>query len=198
MLARYTLKPMRDLWSKKAKFQGWHDVECAWMQARVDFNELSSDVCGQVKAIQVTSKMVKRIKELDTGPGGYRHDMIAFVVTVQEQIGEEWASEYHKKITSYDIEDPALIILLRNAVGLISKEAYKFEEVLHKKAMEHKWTLMIGRTHGQYAEPTTFGHLLIVYAEAVRRSIQRLEYVLDNELSEGKMPILAGNEWCVR
>ena len=183
MLDRYTLKPMRELWRTQTKFQFWHNVECAWMSARVKFGELPKEALETAEAIKVTSHTLKRMKTLEVE---YDQDMIAFVVAMQEQMGE-WANEYHKKITSYDIEDPALIKLLRSAILAIFTEAVEFENVLRQKAKEHKWTSMIGRTHGQYAEPTTFGHLLMVYAEAVHRSIERLEFVLDHELSEGKM-----------
>jgi len=180
---RYTLKPMKTLWDPITKFQFWHSVECAWLRARVDCGELPPEAYEAAKAANVTSHMLKRIKELEDV---YDHDMIAFVVAIKEQMGE-WASEYHKGITSYDIEDPAFIMRLRSAWMLILGEALELESALREKAKEHKWTLMIGRTHGQYAEPTTFGHLLMVYAEAVSRSIGRLEYVLDNELNEGKI-----------
>lgn len=183
MLDRYTLKPMKELWHPQAKFQFWHNTECAWLKARVAFGEVPEEALESAEAVKITNAILKRAKELDEV---YDQDMIAFVVAIQEQMGE-WASEYHKRVTSYDIEDPALIMPLRAACMLIISEAVELECVLRKKAHEHKWTLMIGRTHGQYAEPTTFGHLLMVYAEAIRRSIERLEFVLDHELSEGKM-----------
>ncbi|MBI1888310.1 MAG: adenylosuccinate lyase, partial [Candidatus Spechtbacteria bacterium] len=183
MLDRYTLKPMKELWHPETKFQFWHNTECSWMKARADFGELPQEASDAAEAVKVDSHTLARIKTLEEE---YDHDMIAFVVAMQEQMGE-WASEYHKRITSYDIEDPALIMLLRSATMLIISEAAGLENALREKAQEHKWTLMIGRTHGQYAEPTTFGHLLIVYAEAIRRSIERLEFVLDHELNEGKM-----------
>ncbi len=183
MLDRYTLKPMKELWHPQTKFQFWHNTECAWLKARVAFGEVPKEALKSAESVKVTSAILKRVKELEEE---YDQDMNAFVVAIQEQMGE-WASEYHKRITSYDTEDPALVLMLRAAVMLIAGEAANLEGKLRQKALEHKWTLMIGRTHGQYAEPTTFGHLLMVYAEAIRRSIERLEFVLDHELSEGKM-----------
>jgi adenylosuccinate lyase len=183
MLDRYTLQPMKVLWHPQAKFQFWHNVECAWLRARVDFGELPQEAHKAAESAKVTKRTLERIKTLEEE---YDHDMIAFVVTMQEQMGD-WAGEYHKRITSYDIEDPALIMLIRSAIVLIIGESAELEGVLRRKAEEHKWTLMIGRTHGQYAEPITFGHLMMVYAEAIARSIKRLEDVLDKELSEGKM-----------
>ena len=183
MLDRYTLQPMKELWHPRTKFQFWHNVESAWLRARADFGELPQEAHKAAGAAKVTKRTLERIKTLEEE---YDHDMIAFVVAMQEQMGN-WADEYHKRITSYDIEDPALIMLIRGAIMLIIGESVELEGALRRKAKEHKWTLMIARTHGQYAEPTTFGHLLMVYAEAVHRSSERLEFILDHELSEGKM-----------
>lgn len=181
---RYTLAPMKRLWNPRTKFQYWHKVECALIWARAVFGELQSGAFEAARdRIEITNQTVKRIKTLEKD---FDHDMICFVLAVKEQLGD-FANEYHKEITSYDIEDPALILMLREAIDLILKELYLLEKTLRKRALEHKWTLMIARTHGQFAEPTTFGHLLMVYAEAIGRSTRRLKDVLEKELNEGKM-----------
>jgi len=186
-LERYTLAPMHQLWvQEETKFKTWLGVELAVLRARANLGQLSM---AAYEAIKDHARVnVARIKELEAD---YDHDMIAFVVMIQESLRAagvgEWASEFHKGVTSYDIEDPALIIMLRSAVSLIIGELEVLRTMLWRRAEEHKWTLMIGRTHGQDAEPTTFGHLLLVYAEAIGRSIRRLQTAVEEELSEGKI-----------
>lgn len=184
MLNRYTLAPMRTLWGREeTKFEFWLKVELAILRARARLGNLSPEALSAIS--KNASFTVARIKELEAE---FEHDMSAFVVTVQESLTAagvgEFAPELHKGVTSYDIEDPALVLMLREANALVLEELRKLKGALLQKAKEHQRTLMIARTHGQYAEPTTFGQLLLVYAEAVQRSIVRLEQA---ELNEGKI-----------
>lgn len=184
MLTRYTLAAMRHLWGREeTKFEFWLKVELAILKARVQLGDLSLEAFNAIS--KNANFTVARINELEAM---YDQDMIAFVVTVQESLAGagvgEFASELHKGVTSYDIEDPALILMLKEANALVLEELRKLKDALLQKAKEHRWTLMIARTHGQYAEPTTFGQLLLVYAEAVQRSIARIEQA---ELNEGKI-----------
>lgn len=184
MLTRYTLPSMRQLWGREeTKFEFWLKVELAILKARVQLGDLSPEAFGAIK--RNASFTVARINELEAE---FDQDMIAFVVAVQEALtaagAGEFASEFHKGVTSYDIEDPALMLMLREANTTVLVELIKLREVLLQKALEHQWTFMIARTHGQYAEPTTFGQILLVFAGAVERSITRLEQA---ELNEGKI-----------
>src|SRR3989344_5163224 len=95
---------------------------------------------------------------------------------------EPFRGEFHKRITSYDIEDPALILGLRAAADHILIALNKLLKALYQKSLEHRWTLMIGRTHGQYAEPDTFGRLLWVYHCAVSRARDRVIHSLCTDL----------------
>jgi adenylosuccinate lyase len=181
MLKRYTLVPMRELWSEERKFAAWLKVELAVLGQR-----LHEALCADIThAAEID---VARIEELEAE---FEHDMIAFVVSVQEKLEAAGLGhvkgEFHKGLTSYDIEDPAMMLTLREANRLIVEKLTKLSCALRKKALEHQWTLMIARTHGQYAEPSTFGHLLLVYALAVERSIRRLNYIEETELQEGKI-----------
>jgi adenylosuccinate lyase len=192
MHPRYTLPAMQELWSEESKFNHWLIVELAFMQARVMHRNLSKEA---FQAIQEHAKInVARIHELDAI---YRHDLIAFVVDVQKSLKEagvgQYTNEVHRHLTSYDTEDPAVVLMLQKAIVLNVAALRKLEEALFKKAHDHKWTLMIGRTHGQFAEPTTFGHLLLVFAEAIKRSRKRLRACIDTELNEGKIAGAIGN-----
>ncbi len=192
MHARYTLPEMKKLWSEESKLEAWLQVEIAFLHARMMTGSLPK---AAYNAIETHAKIsVARMQELEAEFG---HDMIAFVVAIQESLAAAGvgahASEIHKYLTSYDVEDPAMVFLLRNAISRIRHEMLRLEEALRKKAREHQWTLMIGRTHGQSAEPTTFGHLLLVFAEAVKRSRTRLNGIYESELSEGKISGAVGN-----
>jgi len=186
MLKRYTLPAMWALWGREeTKFERWLDVELAFLKARAELGEIPASLPEEIRS--AGSINVKRIEEIEEET---QHDMIAFIKSVQEVLmgaGIEDYGELHKKLTSYNVEDPALMLMLRNAAELIIKELMGLENALRTKAHENAWALMIARTHVQFAEPSTFGHLLLVFAEAIRRSIRRLERVLEDDLSEGNM-----------
>jgi len=190
MLKRYTLPPMDTLWGKtETQFEGWLDVEITAMRARVALGELPERAYQAVEEFRETVTIdVERIRALERL---YGHDMIAFIEAMRELLvatgAEDAARQFHVPLTSYDIEDPAMILRLREGTVEIRKACRQLEEALVRRAKEHQWTLMIGRTHGQYAEPTTFGCLLMVFRQEVRRAIRRLTLAIELELSESKM-----------
>jgi adenylosuccinate lyase len=193
MLQRYTLEPMRSHWGDQStKFSFWLMVEFAWLKARREAGDLSAVAHDAIR--REASFSVSRIEEFEAE---YGHDMIAFVKAVQTSLGEagvgEYSVEFHKFLTSYDTEDPAMVLMLRQALEWVLLELEKFALALLNKAEQHKTTLMIMRSHGQFAEPSTFGHLLLVSYHETRRNISRLRGVLDNELGEGKMSGACGS-----
>ncbi len=184
---------MRELWLREeTKFEHWHAVELAVLYARAVLGELPMAAYEDIKALAKID--LKRIEQLEAE---YEHDLLGFIGTVQESldasVAKQYRTEYHKRLTSYDVEDPALILMLRQATRLIIAELGNLETALRRRALKYQWTLMIAATHGQDAEPTTFGHLLLIYAEAVRRSSDRLAWVMEHELSEGKISGAIGN-----
>jgi adenylosuccinate lyase len=193
MLKRYALPPMQDLWVRpETKFEFWLKVEMAFLYARVKIGKLPADVYALIE--QHAKINVDRIEAIEKDT---RHDLIAFVTDIQQSLSEagvgECGKEFHKYLTSYDTEDPAQILMLRQAVGLIIHELKALEAALWQAAQERQWTEMMADTHGQDAEPSTFGALLLVYKEAVGRSIGRFQRVLDYELNEGKISGAVGN-----
>lgn len=190
MLKRYTLPVMHELWGRaETQFENWLDVEIAAMRARVALGELPERAYESIRQFRSSVKIsIDRIRELEKL---YQHDMIAFIEHMRELLvaagAEEAAKQFHIPFTSYDIEDPATVLRLREATSEIRKAFQCLEVALLQRAREHQWTLMIGRTHGQYAEPTTFGCLLMVFRQEVRRTIRRLTLAIEIELSEGKM-----------
>lgn len=193
MLPRYTLEPMQRLWAdERVKFEYWLKVELAILRAQATLGQITWSAVNEIE--KAADFDLARIHELDAE---INHDLIAFVKAVQEKLVENGAEKhkdlFHKIPTSYDIEDPAQIMMLREASQLICTELFALETILKKRAREHRWTLMIARTHGQYAQPDTFGHLLLVFGEAVGRSVRRFEWILNLELSEAKISGAVGN-----
>ncbi len=166
MLKRYTLPLMEQLWGRpEAQFEGWLDVEAAAMRARVALGELPEEAYEAVTRLRSAAPIdTQRIRALEQLFG---HDMIGFIECIREMLtaagANEAARQFHIPFTSYDIEDPALVLRLRQATIGIRSAFRQLESVLLRRAREHQWTLMLGRTHGQYAEPTTFGCLLMVF-----------------------------------
>ena len=147
MLDRYALEPMKSLWSdEENKFRYWLKVELAVLWAKSEMGIISKDIYEKIE--KSASFNVERIKELEAV---YEHDMIAFITNVQEFIEQAGygniKEEFHKGVTSYDIEDPTMVLLLRRSTLEISGELKKLIETIWQKAEEHKWTLMISRTH---------------------------------------------------
>jgi adenylosuccinate lyase len=193
MLDRYTRPEMLELWARpETKFEYWLKVECAWNDARAERGEIS---WAAANAIRKHAKInVLRMKEIEAK---VQHDMIAFVIAVQESLDDAGVGQYtelfHERLTSYNVEDPAMVLMLRKALEYILLEMTKLLAALRKRAKEFKYCYMIMRTHGQFAEPSTFGHLLLVFADAVRRSIRRLEMVYHHELIEANISGAVGS-----
>jgi len=192
MLDRYSLAPMRKLWSAKMKFAMWLKVELAFLASRVEHDNLDRESYDLI--YQHADFNLQRIETLDEL---YNQDMIAFITSVQKSLSEKGVGhlgkELHEPLTSYDIEDPALILLLRQALELVNSQLLDLFLALSHRANEQKWTIMIARTHGQWAEPTTFGQILLVYANAVKRSISAFNHHQETTLSEGKIAGAVGN-----
>ena len=182
MIDRYTRPEMADLWSEEAQFQAWLDVELAACAAW-------SEATGIIPAEDVerlyakASFDVARIHEIEQET---RHDVVAFTRAVSESLGEEkkWV---HYGLTSSDVVDTAWSYRLKKANGLLLAGIDRLLAVLAEKARAHKYTLMMGRTHGVHAEPTTFGlKLALFYAEMQRnrrRFVEAAEEVRVGKLS---------------
>lgn len=193
MLERYTLKPMRELWLRpESKFEHWLKVEVAVLKAMATLGRIPSQAPSLISTHAVID--VALIDELEAE---FQHDMIAFVEAVRRSLAgtpaEQYAKWLHYEVTSYDVEDPALVLMLREAVHLIIRELDCLQVELLKKAVAHEYTMMIARTHGQYAHPDTFGRLLLVFLSELNRCRQRLYGLFSTELAEGKLSGAVGN-----
>lgn len=186
MHKRYILAPMKKLWSEESQFSSWLMVELAVLCAKNQLGQLSDQA---LKAIQENASF--SIDRIEAFEAEYRHDVIAFVKSVQETLvlagAGQYKEELHLGLTSADTTDPALIWRLRQANQLIISELIQLQNALWQLAQHHKQTLMIADTHGQYAEPASFGHLLLVFAEAVNRGLEKLRNIQSTDLKFGKI-----------
>ncbi|MEH6948514.1 adenylosuccinate lyase [Peribacillus sp. Hz7] len=169
MIERYTRPEMGAIWTEENRFKAWLEVEILACEA---WSELGVIPKEDVKLLRENATFdIDRINEIEKET---RHDVVAFTRAVSETVGEErkWV---HYGLTSTDVVDTALSYLIRQANDILSKDLNNFVEILKNKAKEHKYTVMMGRTHGVHAEPTTFGLKLGLWYEEMKRNVERFE-----------------------
>jgi len=180
MIERYTRPEMGRIWEAENLYAKWLEVEIAACEAMAKENVIPGDALENIKKRAGFS--VDRILEIEEET---KHDVIAFLTSVAENVGPD--SRYiHLGLTSSDIVDTSFALLLKEAMQLILQDVEKFIDVLKKRAMEHKYTVMIGRSHGVHAEPITFGLKLTVWYSEMLRNLKRLREALD-VISYGKL-----------
>mgnify|MGYP001238895177 FL=1 len=167
MIERYSRPEMSSIWSEENRFQAWLEVEILACEAWAELGVIPQ---ADVEAIRQNAKIdVKRIHEIEAET---RHDVVAFTRQVAETLGPE-SKWVHYGLTSTDVVDTALSYLLLQANRILLKDIDHFLEVLKEKAIEHKYTVMMGRTHGVHAEPTTFGLKMALWYEEMKRNRDR-------------------------
>lgn len=179
MIERYTRPEMGAIWTDEARFQAWLDVEIAVVEAQVELGMIPREALAEIKA--KASFNVERIKEIELE---VKHDVIAFLTNVNENVGD--AGRYiHKGMTSSDVIDTALALNMIKAAKLIQVGLNRLHDAILSQAKKHKHTVTIGRSHGIHGEPTTFGFKMAVWLEEVRRHQIRLQQAIDM-ISVGK------------
>lgn len=180
MIDRYTLPEMKTIWSQDNKYRKWLQVEISVCEALTEKGVIPAEALKEIK--EKADFTVERIDEIEKVTD---HDVIAFLTCVGEYVGD--ASKYiHLGMTSSDVLDTALAIQIKEAGELILQRIKKFRDVLLEKAKEHRYTKMIGRTHGIHAEPTTFGLKMLLWVAETERNIKRLEQAIET-ISAGKI-----------
>lgn len=167
MIERYTRPEMAALWSEEEQFQAWLEVELAACAAWSELGVIPKEDVDRL--YKHASFDVDRIHEIEEVT---RHDVVAFTRAVSETLGEEkkWV---HYGLTSSDVVDTAWSVRLKKANKILLDGIDHLIEVLGHRAKEHKMTLMMGRTHGVHAEPTTFGLKLALYFAEMKRNRER-------------------------
>ncbi len=180
MVERYEVKDISDIWNRRSRFKKWLDVEIAIAEVWYEFGEVPEE---SMKNIRENSDFdLERIDEIEKK---VQHDVIAFLTSLEEFIGKD-SAYIHKGITSYDIVDTALSIMLRDSLIIIIKKSEELKKILLKKAFEYREIVSIGRTHGIHAEPVIFGIKYLIWFEELNRNIERLQNALKT-ISVGKI-----------
>ncbi|MDR6554629.1 adenylosuccinate lyase [Paenibacillus qinlingensis] len=167
MIERYTRPEMASIWTEQNKFQAYLEVEILSCEAWAELGVIPKE---DVKVLREKASFnIDRIYEIEQET---RHDVIAFTRAVSETLGPErkWV---HYGLTSTDVVDTAMGYLLRQANEILEKDIINFIEILRNKAIEHRDTAMMGRTHGVHAEPTTFGLKMALWYEEMKRNLER-------------------------
>ena len=186
MIDRYTRPAMGKVWSLENQYQAWLEVEIAADEA---WAELGKIPASDVAKIRENAKFdVDRIAEIEAVT---HHDVVAFTRDVSESLGAErkWV---HYGLTSTDVVDTAYGYLYKQANDIIRKDLENFLNIIADKAKEHKFTIMMGRTHGVHAEPTTFGLKLATWYSEMKRNIERFEHAAAG-VEAGKISGAVGN-----
>ncbi|TCK05396.1 adenylosuccinate lyase [Phorcysia thermohydrogeniphila] len=177
MIPRYTLPEMGAIWDEQNKLRNWLKVEVAVAEAWAELGKVPKEAVEKIKEkvkpfLEGEKEFdVKRINEIEAVTN---HDVIAFLTYIREVVGEE-AKYLHFGMTSSDMLDTAFALQIKQAGELLLKDIQKVMEAIKKRAFEHKYTVMIGRTHGIHAEPITFGLKLAIWYDEMRRNYERLK-----------------------
>ena len=155
MIPRYSRKEIRKIWEPENKFKIWLDIEIAICEALEKVGVIPKSALKNIKTN--SSFNVSRIDQIEKE---VKHDVIAFLTNIAENVGAD-SKFIHMGVTSSDIIDTALSIQLKQSSKIIKKELKNLIEMLEARAKEHKLTPCIGRSHGIFAEPTTFGLKLL-------------------------------------
>ena len=179
MISRYTLPEMAEVWSEGSKLRHWLRIEVLACEAWGKLGKIPPEDLKSIRNASVDAERVRAIEEVT------RHDVAAFVQAAAESVGPEgrWI---HFGMTSSDLLDTGLALQLRDAADLLLAKLERLIAIVKSRALEHRETLCVGRTHGVHAEPTTFGHRLAVFAFELARDRERLRRARDS-VSVGKV-----------
>lgn len=171
MIERYSRQEMANIWELENKYRCWLEVEKAVCRAHNRLGNIPGQALQEIEA-----RANFDIKRIDQIEDEVKHDIIAFLTSVAEYVGE--SSRYiHMGMTSSDVLDTALALQLQQANRIIEADLNAVIDSVRKKAIEHKNTVCIGRSHGIHAEPSTFGHKMCLWLDIMQRNLSRFKAV---------------------
>jgi adenylosuccinate lyase len=173
MIPRYTRPKMGKIWEDQNKYQRWLDVELAVTETLAEHGVIPKQEAAEIQA--KASFSVDRINEIEAE---IKHDVIAFTTSVAEYVGPA-SRFFHFGLTSSDVLDTAMALQVADASAVILEDLQRLLDVLKKRAQEFKTTVIVGRTHGIHAEPTTFGLKLAVFHDEVKRQKARFQEAVE-------------------
>ena len=186
MIPRYSRAEMASIFSEQAKFSRWLEIELLAVEARVRTGDVPVDDLTEIK--EKAAFDVARIAEIEAVR---QHDVVAFIENVRENVGEA-GRHLHYGMTSSDVLDTATAVALRDAGDLLVEGIGRLTQTIRSRALEHRDTLMAGRTHGVHAEPTTFGLKLAGWAFELARDRDRVRRARD-QVAVGKLSGAVGS-----
>ena len=174
MIERYTRPEMGKIFEDEFKFSTWLKIEILACEARAEFGEIPKEDVEVIK--NKASFDVKRVLEIEETT---KHDVIAFLTNVAEYVGPE-SRHIHYGMTSSDILDTTLAYQMKSAGEILLKQLNELKEALKERALEHKYSVCVGRSHGIHAEPTSMGLKFALWYEENKRNIARLERAIES------------------
>ncbi|MRR34226.1 adenylosuccinate lyase [bacterium] len=180
MIERYSRPEMTAVWGAENRYRKWLEIELYACEAHAEMGTIPRDALQRIK--DRANFDVARIDEIEKV---VKHDVIAFLTSVADYIGDD-SRFLHVGMTSSDVLDTSLAMLLRESGLMIIEGMHRLMEALKKKAYAHKDTAMIGRSHGIHAEPVTFGIKMALWYDEMRRNLRRMEAALES-VSYGKI-----------
>lgn len=180
MIERYTLPEMGRIWTDEHRLELWLKIEIAACEGWAKLGKIPVDAVKVIR--EKASFSWQRVQEIEEIT---HHDVLAFTTNVAENVGDE-AKYIHLGLTSSDVLDTALSLQMVEASDILLKKLERLEEALKKRALEHKDTLMMGRTHGIHAEPITMGLKFALWYEELKRQIARVQFARE-EIRVGKI-----------
>ncbi|MCS1407116.1 MAG: Adenylosuccinate lyase [Verrucomicrobia subdivision 3 bacterium] len=169
MIERYSRPGMRDIWSERRKLELWLEIELLALESLVQQGTVPDADFQLIKERAAFS--VERCRELE---GKVHHDVLAFTLNVAESIGSPASRWFHFGLTSSDVVDTAFAVQMREATDVLLEGLKALRKVIARKALDHQFTPMMGRSHGVHAEPITFGLKLAVMFDEFSRALTRL------------------------
>lgn len=170
MIERYTNPEMGRTWTLQHEFEVMLEVEITACEAMAELGQIPVEAAKNIR--EKAQFNLERVKEIEKVTN---HDIIAFLTNVAEYVGED--SKYiHKGLTSSDVKDTALGIMMKKSAELILEDLKNLRDVLKRQAQKYKHTVCIGRTHGIHAEPMTLGLKFALWYDEICRDIERVEH----------------------
>ena len=169
MIDRYSRPEMARIWEPQNRYQKWLDIEIYACEAHAELGAVPADAVERIK-----SKAKFDVARIDEIEMTVKHDVIAFLTSVADYIGDD-SRFVHLGLTSSDVLDTSFAMLLAEASDLIIDDINRLMAVIRNRAFEHRYTPMIGRSHGIHAEPVTFGIKMALWYDEMRRNLRRME-----------------------
>jgi adenylosuccinate lyase len=180
MIKRYSFPKMKKIWEEENKYRTWLQVELLACEALHKSGKIDEE---SIRHIRKNAKYsIRRIQEIEKVT---RHDVLAFTTAVGENLGK-YSRSFHQGLTSSDVLDTSLAIRLKESAEIIIEDLENVIKVIKKKALEHKYTVMMGRTHGVHAEPITFGFKMAIWFTEMERNLERMKRARE-EICYGKI-----------